>query len=66
MKSTDIRPTAGQFVAIWFYNNLIWSGTFKYIDEKLHEFQPLADDWERSFDTSFLDRVQAKYFVIED
>lgn len=32
-------PTEGQFIAIWEYDNKIWSGTFKWIGEKLFEYQ---------------------------
>ena len=30
MKQISEMPTSGQFIAVWMYNNKIWSSVYKY------------------------------------
>jgi len=57
MKLTTTPPTSGQFIAVWEYNDLIWSDTFrfnkdgeleKYLNEIQIDGENFGDDWERA------------------
>ena len=48
MREVFETPKDKQFVVIWSYNNLLWSGTFRYEDDLLERYSADADKWESS------------------
>jgi len=49
IKKVKKRPKNGQFIAIWIFNNELYSHTFKYIDKKLHIYDNGGDNKIDSF-----------------
>ena len=45
IKQVDKRPTTGQFIACWHYQGVLWSDTFKYINDSLKIYDKDTDDW---------------------
>lgn len=45
MKQVNEMPTEGQFVAMWEYNNKIWSDTFRWVDGSLKISSKDGEDW---------------------
>lgn len=63
-------PSKGQFVAVWEYNNEIWSNTVKIEDGKVFVYSEHHDDWVR--DRLFLESMEhledenasVRYYVV--
>lgn len=47
MRRTKKMPKQGQFVAIWEYNGVLWSGVYKYIEDVIYRYNPYADEFEQ-------------------
>ncbi len=45
MKTLDSMPTTGQFVAVYEYNNEVWSSTYKWEDGKLLTYNEKPDEF---------------------
>ena len=43
------RPTEGQFIAVWTFNDLIWSDTFKWEGSILLRFEETEANEDDSF-----------------
>ena len=54
IETVDEMPIEGQFVAIWFYNDKMWAGTFLWVNEQLFEYNEKEDDFIISTDPAFL------------
>lgn len=48
MKITDKMPKKGQFVAIWKFDNLTWSNTFRYNKGSFEVYNDETDEYEQS------------------
>ena len=64
MKVTSEMPKEGQFVAVWGYNDKLWSDTHRWNSNgRLERFHG-GEDWHESpFDADFYDSVQAQYII---
>lgn len=38
-------PEEGQFVAVWSYQDVVWSDTFRWIDGELTQYKEEDDDF---------------------
>lgn len=69
MKQISEMPTSGQFVAVWMYNNKIWSSVYKYESGCLNLYSPVDVDFKPIDDVDDfkqnLDSVNAQYFIAE-
>jgi len=45
MREVKNRPTSGQFVAVWQYNDKIWSDTYCYRKNELCMWNETKDDF---------------------
>lgn len=45
LKKVNERPVSGQFVSVWEYNGVLWSGTFLWMDGTLKQYDPNDDHW---------------------
>lgn len=69
MKQVSEMPTSGRFVAVWVYNNKIWSSVYKCESGCLNLYSPVDVDYEPIYDVDDfkqrLDSVNAQYFIAE-
>ena len=69
MKQVSKIPTSGQFVAVWMYNNKIWSSVYKYESGCLNLYSPVDADYDQVDDVDDfkqrLDSVNAQYFIAD-
>jgi len=69
MKQVSEMPTSGQFVAVWMYNNKIWSSVYKYESGCLNLYSPVDGDYEPVDDVDDFkqraDSVNAQYFIAD-
>lgn len=65
MKQLKEMPEEGQFTAHWTYDNTIWSGTFKWEDDVLHEYSDYSEDYWMKTEPYFaqVDFSDVTYFV---
>lgn len=48
MKQVNEMPTEGQFVAVYKFNDNVWSGVYKYEHGELYEYDTMGDSWEKT------------------
>lgn len=62
MKVTNEMPKEGQFVAVWMYDDRVWSGVHQWIDGELMRYD--VDDWlNASCDIDFYNSAGTKYIT---
>ena len=68
MKQVSEMPTNGQFVAVWMFNNLVYSATLKWIDEKLYGYScnnGIDDGFTAQANRDFYLMFDAQYFIAD-
>ena len=68
LKHTKEMPEEGQFVAIYIYNNLLWSDTLRWYAGKLQEYREKEDDWKTldSLVNSFYSERNKSFITLTD
>lgn len=62
MKFQTEQPTRGQFVAVWTYDDKVWSDTYAWIGGKLHIYCDVSDEFKRETKT-FVDDITFFYIT---
>ena len=61
---TQTKPTSGQFVIVWEYGDNIWSGTFTYIRNTLHQYNNDNDYWDMVNEEVYFDNVNILFYAV--
>lgn len=71
-----VRPTAGQFVAIWTYNGKVWSNTLRAVggalfvfyddDATMSSFREVGPDTVHPVDNTDGAISNLRYFVVKE
>lgn len=64
IKETESKPESGQFVAVWIYNDQIWSGTFRWIYGILYEWEDSKNDFAYRCPGDYPFEYDPKYFIL--
>lgn len=66
IKEVSKQPETGQFIAMWVYNNKIWSSTYYQPDNDctLLEYNEQSDSFVEAVSNTMLYSTTAKYFII--
>lgn len=66
MKSVNEMPREGQFVAIWFVGDVLFSATLKRSHQQIRAYDFAEDYWlpecDHGFSEEFFTQHNAKYF----
>lgn len=66
MKAVEDMPTTGQFVAIWFVGDVLFSATLKWLDGQLRSYEHSEDEWlyecDHGYSKEFFQKQNAAFF----
>ena len=65
MTPVNTMPEEGQFVAMWIYDNKIWSNTYKWIRDKIFFYCEESYTWNKTDNPpDTLPAETIKYFIV--